>query len=920
MSVSRYGDLAGLMLGVLKKVRLHATDESGVAAVLIASVIAVLAFSALSVFLNRYIGDRTFERAKSTTARQSIMLPAVLTYFNQQSTLVCPDLDRDGISSDDTTGDTCNGKSGTLPWTDLGLTQDDVIDGYGNYYTYVASTVAREMCLAIGNDYDSDEDPTQTGSPIDATDLEILETSQSAGAGRYVPFVVFSHGKNGYGATTRNGGEIAFPDTSPPARETNNAGASPTVIYTGPHATTGTDALDDQVFAPTAAQITKTCTDLTPGSALNADIGENFDGGPPEAADDADSDGFDDAKFVTPGGGNSPTRVRDANNNGKASFPNNLSYLASAGSYNPSIRPVYVTALWTPSPTLSTATNSGFSIATRATLSGLSGDDFTTRGITFRFDDRDGSTSSSVGVQNTLSIRNDGAPLAVTSVTGTDLTYNLINGQNYLLEVWDNGLNVWMRITQVSDRNNTATAIATTTFPTDMDGDQRAVLINSAAVSYVDDFYVGFPTLALETGPTAGYVETGTAINGTTTGTITLEAWIRPKSLPTTGAVANVMAQWDTTQANGNSFRLYLDGDNDGQLTFAMDDSTGAVEVFDLGYKPDLDAWTHIAVTHDASSHAIRFYQDGALTTSATSVRSIQANGRRFTVGASLNGGGIFDGYISDVRVWSDVRSAVEIRTYFQQRLSVSGSEAGLVVNWKFDSESGTAGGTQDVIAAPAAAARDGEFQTGAKYVPSLAYYFRPFSTEICPDPDGGGAIQGGRVGPYQCDLRYPNQSNDLTVPARLPYIYGKVWGAGGGGHIGSGNLGGGGGFVGGLIANDGSLLGVDIGTGMGPGDDGEDSEIRSGSDDMLTGGGGSNASAGNDGNGGNGQTDSEVIYPDDPENADAPEPGCSTTSDPCTDPYYAPAYLDPALEEAGRGGEVSTSHVGRNGAVILLW
>jgi len=785
MSVSQHDDLAGLMRGVLKKVRLHATDESGVAAVLIASVIAVLAFSALSVFLNRYIGDRTFERAKSTTAQQSIMLPAVLTYFNQQSTLVCPDLDHDGISSDDTTDDTCNGKSGTLPWLDLGLAQDDVIDGYGNYYTYAVSTIAREMCLAIGNDYDSSADADYTGSVVDATDLELLQTSETAGTGRYVPFVILSHGKNGYGATTRNGGTVAFPAVSPPAPETNNAGDMPTVIYTGPYATTGTNAIDDRIFAPTAAQLRQTCADLTDGGAVNADIGENFDGGSPSATNDADGDGFDDRKFSTPtAGANRPTRVRDANNNGKASFPNNLAYLASVGSFNPSVRPLYITARWTPSPTALTAVNSGFSIATRATLSDLSsGTDLfsasSARGITFRFDDRDGSTSSSTGVLNTISILNGSA----TSVaTGSDLTYNIINGQEYLLEVYDNGTNVWMRITQVGDRTNTATATATTAFPTDMDGDQRVIFINGTAVSYLDDAYVGFPTLALETGPAAGYVATATAVNGTTSGTITLEAWIRPKSLPSTGAVTNILAQWNTATPDSNSFRLYLDGDNNGQLTFAMDDatSTSDVEIFDLEFKPDLNEWAHIAVTHDASTHAIRFYRDGVLTRSTSSVRSIRANGQRFTVGASLGGVGIFDGYISDVRVWSTARTASDIEDNFLRRLSVSGSETGLTVNWKFDSESGIAGGMQDVIAAPSAAANNGVFVTGATYVPSLAYYFRPFSTEVC---------EGYKVGPYQCNFRIQSAYTTgqtittVAVPSRLPSVYAKVWGAGGGGY-----------------------------------------------------------------------------------------------------------------------------------------
>ena len=56
-------------------------DDSGVAGVLLASVIAIVAFTALSVFLNNYIGDRAFERAQRAASGSSAVMPAVMAYY-----------------------------------------------------------------------------------------------------------------------------------------------------------------------------------------------------------------------------------------------------------------------------------------------------------------------------------------------------------------------------------------------------------------------------------------------------------------------------------------------------------------------------------------------------------------------------------------------------------------------------------------------------------------------------------------------------------------------------------------------------------------------------------------------------------------------------------------------------------------------
>lgn len=782
-------------------------DDSGVAGVLLVSLIAIIAFSALSVFLNKYIGDRSFERSKGTASSQGLVLGSVLAYYYQQTpthTLPCPDtsVTPDGVA------DTCAGPgttTGVLPWVTLGMSKDAAIDPFGNFYTYIVSAVGKNVCSTITSDLTgaATTTTTYTGSLIDPTDLALVEKS---GATRNVAFAIISHGANGLGATSQSGTTKSAPTGS---REVANAASAPSTIYAGPYSTDSSSYFDDQVFAPSDGELQKACESLTPGGQLNADMSENFDSG---------TGTLGTAKFGTTGSTSAPTVATDARSAGNkvASFTNGTSYLYTADAYNfnPVVRSVYASALWTPNPTSAGGvTQAGFSLATRATLADLtaSNDLFGAgSGITFRFDSRTAnSISSGTGAANTISIH-DGS----TSHVDSTATYRLITATTYRLEIYDNGSDLWMRITQVSDPTNSVTLRTTST--NDLSGTQNRIFaINGAAASYLDDLVVGLPMLALESGvtdgtATNGLTATAAVANGTSTGNLTLEAWIRPKVLPSGSNLATIVSQWDTNAGasdSDQSFRLYLDSGNNDQLALDIGGTISAVpdtEHIDLGYKPNVDEWAHVAVSFDSATQVVSFYINGGLslaihsgTDSGTGVRAAV---ERFSVGASLDSGATitnpFNGDISDVRVWNTVRTADQISDNFQVRLAATGSVTGLVVNWKLDRESGGLGSTT-ASASPSTIGTGGTLSGSATYVPTLALYFRPFSTSLCP----AGTI----VGPYQCDFRTiatAGSTQSVTIPNNLTAVYAKVWGGGGGGYSASpdSSAGGSGGFSQGLI------------------------------------------------------------------------------------------------------------------------
>jgi hypothetical protein len=770
-------------------------------------IIAALAFTAFTVFVSKRTGPiRNLERLQEANGSLRLLQGAVFArYFSQSTTprvMPCPDTDQDG---DEDCTDTTGTASGTIPWSTLGLSRTDVIDTYGRYYTYVALADAeeREVCENQQNDYATSQIEF-TGALKDQTSLEVRLTSQAAGEGRYVPFAIISHGENGFGGISSTGA-VMTAAASGSYEETNALDAGPSVVYTGPANSTEGSIFDDNVFAPTAADVQRVCESLSPGEGKNVALQEDFN--------DTTSTTIDTTKFDA-SATNPPTQ-----SNGVANFTTSSSYLATESTYDftANVEPVYVSALWTPG-----ATNAGFSIATRATLT-PTGDDFTT-GLTFRFDDRDGSTSSaSPGTSNTISIRANSAAI---TTTGSDPTINIITGQQYLLEVYDNGSTVWMRITQVSaPTTNAATIQGTNT--TDLTGDQRVVLINGAGASTIDDLSIGVPMLSLQTGPTGGYAASASGVNGTTTGSITLEAWIKPRSLPSGSAEATIISQWDTdtsTTEDTSSFRLHLVGS-----TFAIDlqDAAGSgdAETLNLGFGPTVNEWMHIAVSFDRTTRAVRAYKDGVLSYSGTSTldsNGIRAAAYSLAVGAdSVNSPPVnfFYGNISDVRVWQDVRTATEVARCYQKRLPSTApcTTTDLVANWKLDPTTAEAGLSEtDVIAA---VGQPGTVTSPASYGPALAAYFRPMSS------DTGFCPVGTRVGAYQCDFRTVAQSTTITVPSNLPAIYVKVWGGGGGAYdVGTDeSVGGSGGYSAGLVesiggtAMGGTSIGIVVG-GLGTG------------------------------------------------------------------------------------------------------
>lgn len=159
----------------------------------------------------------------------------------------------------------------------------------------------------------------------------------------------------------------------------------------------------------------------------------------------------------------------------------------------------------------------------------------------------------------------------------------------------------------------------------------------------------------------------------------TAEAWIKLESY---GTVMSILSRYNGT--SGWQFRLSTTGQleiygyNAGGTNFRGYQSYQSVP---------LDVWVHVAATLDMSGSTGTLYINGVSVPGTVSqggtnpTALIQAG--NLELGASNTGTTLFDGKLSDVRLWSATRTATQIRDNMNQQLV--GNETNLVGYWKLD-------------------------------------------------------------------------------------------------------------------------------------------------------------------------------------------------------------------------------------------
>ncbi len=225
-------------------------DESGVAGLLIAMLIAVIAFTAIEVILNGNIFPAGFKERPRGQANFSRVRNALQAYAQANGRLPCPMAAAQiGTGTAGQEAATCNANAvarGIVPWKTINLPEADVLDGFKNHFlTYdVAAVAATHTCPGA-------LPPVPASVAANTSYIMTSSTAATPTTGettnRYIAAIV-SHGENGLGSLNQGGGTASAPTS---AVEQQNVSTLTSQVIAKPAANLDTSSstyFDDTVY------------------------------------------------------------------------------------------------------------------------------------------------------------------------------------------------------------------------------------------------------------------------------------------------------------------------------------------------------------------------------------------------------------------------------------------------------------------------------------------------------------------------------------------------------------------------------------------------------------------------------------------------------------------------------------------------
>lgn len=180
-------------------------------------------------------GSKAETAESETKAKQEKIKATLIGYLRTNKTLPCPDRN---TPPDGNENATCNANAtqgyGVIPWLELGLSKNDVLDGWGNYFTY---RMANRRPAAVMKDWTTTDTATsfnigELSNPSTALTIQELNTAGTAliNASTQAVAIILSHGKNGFGAINASGANMANPPAANTGEQTNNTASTPTFV------------------------------------------------------------------------------------------------------------------------------------------------------------------------------------------------------------------------------------------------------------------------------------------------------------------------------------------------------------------------------------------------------------------------------------------------------------------------------------------------------------------------------------------------------------------------------------------------------------------------------------------------------------------------------------------------------------------
>lgn len=169
------------------------------------------------------------------------------------------------------------------------------------------------------------------------------------------------------------------------------------------------------------------------------------------------------------------------------------------------------------------------------------------------------------------------------------------------------------------------------------------------------------------------------------TGDFTFELWLRPAFNDVDGG--RRVGGKGTTASGQRGFLVNLDGDGSYRITLSSDGLGSTNNSSAILAEVVEGEWMHLAISYlSGGSAMVQFYVNGRPRGAAgsTGIAAIFDNTSDFTIGTDHEKNLEWQGEISDVRIWDDLRTDAEIFANYQARISTATNLQG---SWFFDDD-----------------------------------------------------------------------------------------------------------------------------------------------------------------------------------------------------------------------------------------
>lgn len=765
-----------LQKSLIRHLKTARDEESGVILLFAVVAGATLAASVATAVLLNFTGPRNeINNIQGNSAALEKINQAIVLFAIQDANyrIPCP---ADGTLAAGTSI-ACTGAAnsvGTVPWATLGLSSEDALDAYGNKIVYAVS-IDTAANLPSGACHELD------GVPTGSVNAGALFAGDAA-AGSATLYALVSQGPSGLGTFSQSGNATTTAPMGTGELENCPLGitgctAQNTFIDTGPHndaAGSGLTFFDDEVFVADRSDFATECQNFADMNKSELEFVEEGFGGTSVTTD---------LVVTNNGGGGGGSSSLE---NGTLVVTEDVEIATTSTLFTPSITPLYNRIEWTPT---AATTDTGFSIITRADRTTRAGSTSNyTDGITCEFFG-DGLPANA----QTIEINDSSSTLATSGGTYT-LTLDL----TYELECFDDGNNVWARITEVGNTSNQATVFATNA--SDLATPNQVIFLHSAtsgAVSTLDNLLVAKGGIALELDNAGTLANTTSPLANLTSETnFTKEGWLYLRD--TAASTASLFFVDDGISSSESRFQADV-ANSESEFSFVdFDTTTGSIAASSQTYGTTF--WRHQSFNCNSGSDR-SLYAFGAAVGTADSVACDILPGTDIatateTVSVVNNTGGRI--LLSEMRLWSNALGSSAIASRYSGRIpdpAQAGAPATPAdLHYLLRLEDGFASPTATDF--ETANGTTNFTVTGGRFVGFKAP-FKTLAEDVCP----GNEDTATPPDPFKCvwdGVGAAETTDTITLPLDVTDVRIKVWGAGGGGgHIGNndGKVGGGGGF-----------------------------------------------------------------------------------------------------------------------------